>query len=232
MLSNSKIRLPNVVSQAHGNRAVSAMWKDHYSQIFNVVNNSDSSEMYRGMCKDRGSSNDRIPLVNCGEVLVAINGLSANKSPGLDGLSSEHLKFADRQLSIILSVLTTATFSHGHNPEVILKSVILPIIKDKNKRINDKDNYRPICLPNVFTKVIEQILLKRLHPFLKTTENQYGFKPEHGTEMCVDIIPHGSNVYVAYLDASKAFDRVNHNKMFSKLCILGIPKYIITVLCH
>ena len=170
MLSHSKIRLPNVVCQAHGNRAVSAMWKDHCSQIFNVANNSDSSEMYRGMRKDRGSSNDRIPLVNCDEVLVAINGLYANKSPGLDGLSSEHLKFADRQLSIILSVLTTAIFSHGHIPEVMLKSAIVPIIKDKNKRINDKNNYSPICLSNLFTKVIEQILLKRLHPFLKTTE--------------------------------------------------------------
>ena len=34
----------------------------------------------------------------------------------------------------------------------LLKFVIIPIIKNKNKRISDKDNYRPICLANVFTK--------------------------------------------------------------------------------
>ena len=35
----------------------------------------------------------------------------------------------------------------------MLKSVIIPIIKHKNKRISDKDNYIPICLANLFTKM-------------------------------------------------------------------------------
>ena len=39
------------------------------------------------------------------------------------------------------------------------KSVMIPIVKTKNKHITDKENYRPICLANVFTKVIENVLL-------------------------------------------------------------------------
>ena len=43
--------------------------------------------------------------------------------------------------------------------EMAIRSVLVPIVKNKNKRIADKDNYRPICLSNVFTKVIEKVLL-------------------------------------------------------------------------
>ena len=34
---------------------------------------------------------------------------------------------------------------------------------------------------------------------------------------------------MAVLDASKAIDRVNHTKLFSKLFKLGVPKWIIIV---
>ena len=82
-----------------------------------------------------------------------------------------------------------------------------------------------ICLANEFTKVVEKVLYSRMEGYLQYTSNQFGFKRKHGTEMCVFVlkeliryyIKHGSCMYVAFLDASKAFDRVNHTKLFSKL---------------
>ena len=61
---------------------------------------------------------------------------------------------------------------------------------------------------------------------------------KHGTDMCVFTlkeliryyIKHGSCMYVAYLDASKAFDRVNQDKLFKKLLNNGVPKWIIKVI--
>ena len=46
---------------------------------------------------------------------------------------------------------------HGRVPSAMLKSVMIPIVKNKNKHITDKENYRPICLANVLTKVIEKM---------------------------------------------------------------------------
>ena len=59
---------------------------------------------------------------------------------------------------------------------------------------------------------------------------------KHGTQMCVFVlkeliryyIKHGSCMYVAFLDASKAFD----TKLFFKLVKLGVPKWIIKVLAQ
>ena len=148
------------------------------------------------------------------------------------------MKFAGQQLPVLFSTLMSAILVHGYVPKSMLKSVIIPIIKNKNKRISDKDNYRPICLANVFTKVVEKVLYSRMDGYLQSTFNQFGFKRKHGTEMCVFVlkeliryyINHGSCMYVAFLDASKVFDRVNHTKLFAKLLKLGVPKWIIKVL--
>ena len=40
------------------------------------------------------------------------------------------------------------------------KSLIVHMIKDKNKRVSDRDNYRLICLSNVFTKIVEKITVQ------------------------------------------------------------------------
>ena len=56
-------------------------------------------------------------------------------------------------------------------------------------------------------------------------DNQFGFKPAHSTDMCLFLLKqailqyniHGSPVFVAFLDASKAFDKVNHYILFKKL---------------
>lgn len=42
----------------------------------------------------------------------------------------------------------------------------------------------------------------------------------------------GSKVYMASLDASKAFDRVNHFKLFSTLIKKGLPKIVVKIIVN
>ena len=67
------------------------------------------------------------------------------------------------------------------------------------------------------SKLFEKIILNRISDNLVTNPNQFAFKPKHNTEMCIFAILKyralNSNVYRAYIHASKAFDCVNHSVM-------------------
>ena len=92
-------------------------------------------------------------------------------------------------------------------------------------------NYRPISISTSLSKVFEHVLLSRLNPYLKTEDNQMGFKPGVSTETSVLLLKEAvqsyilneSNVFGIFLDASKAFDRINHKKLFMKLSKQGVP---------
>ena len=112
------------------------------------------------------------------------------------------------------------------------------ILKSKSKSVNDKLNYRPIALSNILSKVFENILYNRLEDYLYTTSNQFGFKKNVGTEMCVfalkEVIRHyhtqGSHIFVCYLDATAAFDRISYSVLFKKLIKRSVPLYIVRIL--
>ena len=61
--------------------------------------------------------------------------------------------------------------------------VLIPKIKDKKGKISTIDNYRPVAIASVVSKVVERILLDRLSGYLDTMCNQFGFKPK--LEMCI-----------------------------------------------
>ena len=50
------------------------------------------------------------------------------------------------------------------------------------------------------------------------------------TQVVDYFISHGSNIYLATLDATKAFDRIHHIKLFNMLSDLNFPASIIEVL--
>ena len=123
-------------------------------------------------------------------------------------------------------------------PESIMYVVLIPIIKDKKAKISSIDNYRPVAIARVVSKVVERILLDRLSEYLDTMSNQFDFKPKLGTDMCIyslkDMIGSYSQlngcVFSCFLDASKAFDRVKHSMLFTKLLKRGAPGYIARLL--
>ena len=67
----------------------------------------------------------------------------------------------------------------------MIHNVLVPVIKSKTGRIMSKDNYRPIALASIVSKVSESIILNRICCYLDTCPNQFGFKRNHGTDQCI-----------------------------------------------
>ena len=66
--------------------------------------------------------------------------------------------------------------------------IIAPIIKNKSGGLSDNNNYRPIALATVASKLFESLILSRATPFLITRDNQFGFKKHHYIEMLIFLL--------------------------------------------
>ena len=74
--------------------------------------------------------------------------------------------------------------------------------------------------------------------YLCTSANQFGFKKAHGTELCIITLreyielyrKRSTTVFVTFLDASKAFDRLDHWLLFEKLIYRKVPLFIVRLL--
>jgi len=69
-----------------------------------------------------------------------------------------------------------------------MQTVIVPIYKNKNGNISDAGNYRPVSLATIISKLFEYYILSCISPLSATTDNQFGFKPKHGTVMCIFLL--------------------------------------------
>ena len=74
--------------------------------------------------------------------------------------------------------------------------------------------------------------------YMYTSDAQFGFKVSHGMNMAIfpfkenvkNSLNSGSPVLICFFDATKAFDRVNHTKLFNNLKTWKITEYLIGIL--
>ena len=159
----------------------------------------------------------------------SVNRLKHGKSDG-GSLFSDHVIEAPAMLHSFLANIFTAILRHGYVPSAFWDAILLPIPKGL-KDPSDSSNYRGIALASCVSKVLESCIILTWSQYFVTDDLQFGFKPGYSTTLCTGIlkavvncyIKRSSNVYACLIDASKAFDTVDHYVLFKKLLTRGIP---------
>ena len=85
--------------------------------------------------------------------------------------------------------------------------------------------------------MFEHIIVERLEIYLWTNDNQLGTKSGHSTDLCIYALTEfieyfksrSTSVYVAFLHASKAFDKISHWTLVRKLIHRGVPLYLVMI---
>jgi len=236
-ITKKEASIASSINGVTGQAKIADMWHFYFKGLLNSSQCTVNKPRVLSAMSDL-SEMDSMDRFTSSEIIDAINELKIGKSPGLDGLYAEHYKCAGDKLSFLMAMVINAMFTHSYFPSNIMETVIIPIIKDKRGDVTDKDNYRPIAITNIFSKVIELVLLCRYSSLLVAADNQFGFRNKHSTDMCVfafqqviDLyVSLNSPVYICYLDASKAFDRVNHWSLFNKLLKRSVPKLVVRII--
>ena len=178
--------------------------------------------------------------VDIHEIEYGIAKLKLNKASGIDGLMAEHIKYSHPALIVHLKLLFWLIMKFSFVPDDFGMGSIVPIIKDWHGDICSVDNYRPITISPVISKLFELFLLEKFSGYFELDDLQFGFRKGLGCSHALFLLrqtidhftSHGSNVYVTTLDASKAFDRVNHFKLFTILNKSKVPKVFIRIIIN
>lgn len=158
--------------------------------------------------------------------------LKSSKAVGLDKLPARLLKDCAEVISRPLTTLLNISLSEGNVLREWKSPGVIPLFK--GGKLEDMDNYRPISILPVVSKVLERAVHTQLHGFLDKgkflSPYQFGFRRGHSTESAVisftDAIrrnmDQGILTGAVFIDIWNAFDTIDHVLQLKKLCAYGI----------
>ena len=174
-----------------------------------------------------------LPNITPDQIIDTFSELKVKKSTDFSGISTFFLKKVIHTISTPLAHIFNRSFETGLVPEQFKIAKITPIFKKGGDEDNVND-YRPISLLCIFSKILEKLVANSLKEYLISNEiiNQYQFGFQDNNETAHPMIHLLNKVGQAinnheytiaiFCDLSKAFDLVPLNGLLDKLQRIGI----------
>ena len=222
-------------------------WREYFKELLNVTDTDIDNLIEETVLEEEHEKED--DRITEAEVIKQLKKMKNGKSPGIDGLTSEMYKEGGEDMIKEITRIFNIAWETGTVPKEWGKATICPIFKVKDAKEIREDpskgdrqnckNYRGISLIPHIAKLYERIIEKRLRQAVEGIlgEWQYGFRPGRST---MDLIfslkilmdkswEFNTDVYMAFLDLEKAFDRVPRNKLWNVLAReeYNVPKNLL-----
>ena len=172
-------------------------------------------------------------------VLDLLKKIDEKKATGLDKIPSKLLKMAASIVAPSLTNVFTKSILTGIYPTEWKLARMTPIFKIKGSK-SDINNYRPISVIPVVSKVLEKLVYDQLHHYLNDNKLlsscQSGFSSLHSTNTALleatnnwsVNIDNGFLNGVVFIDLKKAFDTIDHEIILRKMSYFGADQETIT----
>ena len=161
------------------------------------------------------------------DLFPIINSISIRKATGYDKISARAIKENSLVLTPVLVHIINLMIRTSEFPDPLKIARVTPIFKKGNPM--HTNNYRPISILSILSKIIEKLLTNQIQTFMEShhlfTSSQFGFRKARNTTSAINILM--EKLYAGYdnsvatqgvfLDFSKAFDTINHNILIAKL---------------
>lgn len=237
---------PTTISSMHSSDGTTAFQPSEIASILNnqFVSNSTNPDSSSTPSPSPPPKSDVIRDIRITRqsVLQQLKQLDISKAVGPDGIPNTILKKCAHQLAHPLAVLFRQSLRLNEFPSHWKVASVVPIYKNGPR--DEASNYRPISLLPSISKVLESLInshiVEHLEQHQLLSPVQFGFRAKRSTcdllatltQKWNDTMDKGGSNIIVTLDFSKAFDRVWHEGLLSKLPALGINGQLLTWLTN
>ncbi|XP_060261697.1 uncharacterized protein LOC132658533 [Ovis aries] len=168
------------------------------------------------------------------EVKWALESITTNKASGGDGIPVELFQILKDDAAKVLHSICQQIWKTQRWPQDQKRSVFTLIPKKGNAK--ECSNYRTIALISHASKVMLKVLQARLQQYVnhELPDVQAGFRKGRGTTDQIANLcwimekarESQKNIYFCFIDYAKAFNCVDHKKLWKILKEMGIPDHL------